>query len=70
MVHVGTTEHVAQIPLDRGVPIGLDLGSAQAIIFSDGTVIDLRHSNLRPKPEGLNCEKATQSGQVAGRSAQ
>jgi putative transposase len=35
------TEHEAQIPVNRGPAVGLDLGSAQAIVYSDGTLIDL-----------------------------
>ena len=34
------TEHEAQIPLNRGPAVGLDLGRAQAFIFSDRTIID------------------------------
>jgi putative transposase len=52
------TELEAQIPVNRGPAVGLDIGSAQAIVLSDGTVIELPRTASADRERLANAQRA------------
>lgn len=51
-------EHdLAVVPLNRGVEIGIDLGSVQPIVSSDGTVIGLPRTTLADRKRLANAQR-------------
>jgi putative transposase len=61
-------EQEATIPVSRGPAVGLDFGSARAIAFSDGTVIDLPRTTSADRKRLATAQRAVARGQKGSRN--
>lgn len=62
------TEQKAQIPVNRGPAVGIDLGSAQAIVLSDGTVLDLPRTTSADRKRLATAQRAVVRRQRGSRN--